>query len=304
MKLRRTHVIAMTNQKGGCGKTTATIGLAAALVAEGCSVAVVDTDPQCNATDTVDINRDQLAREGKLTLADAYLAQAPARSIEYHFGDRFGGHLTVVPGHRGLGTVRARLESELQVAIANGTYSDLDAEEIKSEHRQRLKKSLASLRGQRDIVLIDTPPDLDFLQSTALIAADWVIIPVFASGYDLDGLETLTRTVQKVRERYNAELSLLGVLLGNVDQRAKLDSDIYAALIKFFGQDSVFETVLHRFVKHREATVNGKTIIEHAPGHQAAEEFLTLAREVLQKLARADEEEEGNVVTRLEVNRA
>lgn len=304
MKLRQTHVIAMTNQKGGCGKTTATVGLAAALVEEGYSAVIVDTDPQCNATDTVDINRDELAREGKLTLADAYMLQRPARDIEYHFGNRFDGRLTVVPGHRGLGTVRHRLESELQAAIANGKYTDLDAEDIKNEHRQRLAKSLASLRGQRDVILIDTPPDLDFLQSTALIAADWVIIPVFASGYDLGGLETLTRTVQKVRERYNPQLDYLGVLLGNADPRAKLDSDIHSALISNFGKERVFETVLNRSVKHREATVNGKTIFEHARGQQPAEQFMMLAREVVGRLERAEERSAANNVTLLEANRA
>ena len=304
MKLRHTHVIAMTNQKGGCGKTTATVGLAAALAELGYSATVVDTDPQCNATDTFDIDRDQLAKDGRLTLADAYMAKRLARDIEFDFGDRFGGNLTLVPGHRGLGTVRHRLETELQAAIAEGKYSDLDAEDIKNEHRQRLRRSLDSLRGQRDVILIDTPPDLDFLQSTALIAADWIVIPMFASGYDLGGLETLMRTVQKVRERYNANLPVLGVLLGNVDPRAKLDSDIHGALVNHFGSERVFETVLNRSVKHREATTNGLTIIEHARGQQPAEQFLMLAREVISRITQAEQSEHVDNVVALEASRA
>lgn len=301
MQLGRTHVIAMTNQKGGCGKTTGTVSLAAAFTEEGLSVTVIDTDPQCNATDTFGIDRDQLAREGRMTLADAYIAQRPAQDIAYDFGDRFAGKLSVVPGHRGIGTVAHRLEAELQAAIANGKYSDLEADDIKNEHRQRLRQSINSLRGQRDIVLIDTPPDLGFLMSTTLIASDWFIIPLFPSGYDLKGLETLLRTVQKVQERYNPNLRLLGVLLGNSDARAKLDNDIHGMLIKKFGEERVFHTVVYRSVKHREATVNGLTIFEHAHGQQPAEQYSALAREVIERLRAAEAADEEPEL--LEANR-
>jgi chromosome partitioning protein len=240
MQLQRTHVIAMTNQKGGCGKTTTTVSLAAALADLGLLVTVTDTDPQCNATDTFNIDREQLAAEGRFTLADAYIAKRPARELQFDFVDRFNGRLTVVPGHKGIGTVSHRLEAQLQASIANGEYSDLDADDVKNEHRQRLKASLDTLRGEKDVVLIDTPPDLGFLMTTALMAADWFIIPVFPSGYDLKGLETLLRNVQKVQERYNPELRLLGVLLGNTDARAKLDSDIHAMLVRKFGSEFVF----------------------------------------------------------------
>src|SRR3712207_9046259 len=105
----------MTNQKGGCGKTTATVSLGAALAEDGLSVTVIDTDPQCNATDTFGVDRDQLAAEGRFTLADAYIAKRPARELEFDFGDRFGGRLSVVPGHKGIGTVAHRLEAQLQI---------------------------------------------------------------------------------------------------------------------------------------------------------------------------------------------
>jgi chromosome partitioning protein len=275
----RTHVIAMTNQKGGCGKTTGTVSLAAAIADEGLNVTVVDTDPQCNAT---------------------YITKRPARELEYDFGDRFGGRITVIPGHKGIGSVASRLEAQLQAAIANGEYSDLDADDVKNEHRHRLRRSLDSLRGQRNIVLIDTPPDLGFLMTTALIASDWYIIPVFPSGYDLKGLETLIRNVQKVQERYNPNLRLLGVLLSNSDARAKLDNDIHQMLVQKFGKDFVFQTVVNRSVKHREATVYGQTIFEHAPGQPAAEQFRSVAREVFSRLAQA---EESGTEELLEVNR-
>jgi chromosome partitioning protein len=293
MRFGRTVTITLANQKGGCGKTTSAVSIAAALADQGLSVCVVDADPQCNATDTFGIDRDQLTHEGLYTLADAYLGKKAAREIEYEFDDgRFGGLLTVMPGHRALGTVPHRLESQLQATIANDDYSDLDADDIKNEHRHRLKQSLESLRGVRDVIIIDTPPDLGFLMTTALIASDYYIIPVFPSGYDLKGLETLWRTVDKVRERYNPQLALLGVLLGNFDSRPKLDNDIQQMLTQKFGQGVVFATNIHRSVKHREASVYGKTIFEHAPDHPAAEQFRSLAQEVLKRLGPVAEGEE------------
>ena len=136
-------------------------------------------------------------------------------------------------------------------------------------------------------MVVDTPPDLGFLMTTVLIASDWYIIPVFPSGYDLKGLETLYRTVDKVRERYNPNLRLLGVLLGNFDARPKLDSDIQKMLTQKFGEHIMFSTVIHRSVKHREASVFGRTIFEHAPGQQAAEQYQSLAKEVLSRLEKA-----------------
>lgn len=292
MRFGRTVTITLANQKGGCGKTTAAVSIASALAGRGLSVCVVDADPQCNATDTFGIDRDRLVHDGLYTLADAYLAKRPAREIEYDFEEeRFGGHLTVVPGHRALGTVSHRLDSQLQATIANDDYSDLDADDIKNEHRHRLKHSLESLRGVRDVIVVDTPPDLGFLMTSALIASDYYVIPVFPSGYDLKGLETLWRTVEKVRERYNPGLSLLGVLLGNFDARPKLDNDIQKMLTQKFGESVVFGTTIHRSVKHREASVYGKTIFEHAPEHPAAEQFRSLAGEILERLGPAAEGE-------------
>lgn len=288
MGLGRTHIVALTNQKGGCGKTTSTVSLAAACARLGLKVTVVDTDPQCNATDSFGIDRERLAEEGRFTVADAILAKRPARDIEHDFGDRFGGNLFVVPGHKGLGTLSQRLEGQLQSAIADGKYSDLDIDDLKVEHRQRLRKSLESLRGERDLIFIDTPPDLGFLMTTALLAADWFVIPVFPSGYDLKGLESLTRNVQKVQQRFNPKLHLLGVLLGNADSRAKLDFDIYGMLTQSFGKERVFKTAITRSVKHREATVYNSTIFEHAAEQPAAEQFLTVAKEIVERLQTAE----------------
>ncbi len=284
MKLSRTMIVALANQKGGCGKTTTAVSLTAGFAQDGYTACVVDTDPQCNATDSFGVDRDELAKAGRYTVADIYLAKKPASEIAVGFGNRFGGRLTLVPGHRGLVSVSHRLESQLQAAISSEDSSDLDADDLKNEHRQRLKHSLDSLRGVYDLVFVDTPPDLGFLMTTALIAADYFVLPVFPSGYDLKGLETLMRTVEKVQKRFNPKLRLLGVLLGNYDAVAKLDSDIHKMLSRKFGSHLIFQTTINRSVKHREATVYGQTIFEHAQGQQAANQFLMLTREVAARL--------------------
>ena len=284
MKFPRTSIIVMANQKGGCGKTTSAVSLSAGFALEGYSACVVDTDPQCNATDSFGVDRDDLAKAGRYTVADIYLAKKPASEIAIGFGTRFGGRLALVPGHRGLVSVSHRLDSQLQTSLSTDDASDLDADDLKNEHRQRLKNSLDTLRGVYDIVFVDTPPDLGFLMTTALIAADYFIIPVFPSGYDLKGLETLMRTVEKVQKRFNPRLRLLGVLLGNYDAVAKLDSDIHKMLCRKFGAHLLFETTINRSVKHREATVYGQTIFEHAQGQQAANQFLSLGAEISKRL--------------------
>ena len=201
MRFKETQVITFANQKGGCGKTSSAISVAAGFAVAGYSVCLVDTDSQCNTTDTLGIDPDEHKNSGHPSLADIYLNRMPASEVEVSFGDRFQGLLTLVPGHRALRSVGPCLESEKIAALAGAQNSILDADDIANEHRQRLKESLGTLRGKRDLFIIDTPPDLGFEMTTALIASDWFVIPVFPSGYDLKGLETLALTVEKIRKR-------------------------------------------------------------------------------------------------------
>ena len=284
MKLTRTVVIAMANQKGGCGKTTTTVSLAAGLAKLDYRVVLIDTDPQCNATDCFGLDREALAKDGFFSVADAYLANRPMSEIVVNFPDRFGQSLFVAAGHRGLSAIPQRLESELQELLARDGSSNLEADDIRQEQRGRLRNSIESLRDQVDFVLIDTPPDLGFIMTTALIAADYFIIPVFPSGYDLKGLETLMGTADKVQKRLNPQLQLLGVVMGNVDSNARLDADIRQMLRRKFGEDRVFETFIGRSVKHREAPVYGRTVFEHAPNLPAAQQFSELSREVVKRV--------------------
>jgi chromosome partitioning protein len=284
MHLLDTKIIALANQKGGCGKTTTAVSLAAGFAHSGYTATIVDVDPQCNATDSFGVDRDDLAKAGRYTTADIFLGKKSAAEVEIVFQKRFRAELGLVPGHRGLTSVPQRLESALQAQLAHEDSSELDTDDLKNEHRERLKNSLNSLRGRRDVVLIDTPPDLGFLMTTALIAADFFIIPVFPSGYDLKGLETLMRTIEKVQKRFNPALRLLGVLLGNYDTTAKLDSDIHNMLSRKFGKRLIFDVKINRSVKHREATVYGRTIFEHAPDGQPAAQFVALVNEVTKRL--------------------
>jgi len=302
MKLKRTHIIGLVNQKGGCGKTSAAVNLAAGCVQEGYSACIVDSDEQCNTTDTF-FNRDDLVREGRYTLVDAYLKKRPMTSIALGFDDnRFDERLSVVPSHRGLASVQHHLEAQLQATVANENYSDIDADDIRNEHRFRFKNSVDTLRSKFDVVFIDTPPSLGFLMTASLIAADWYVIPVFPARYDLDGLERLTANANKIKERYNPKLRLLGVLLGRFDARTKLDADVRSQLDQIFGQ-RMFESVISVSVKTRESSFHCLTIFEHAPRDQAAEQYLSVTREILVRLEDAEQQPVEDEVTRLEANR-
>src|SRR5262249_10361130 len=117
MRFPKTQIIALVNQKGGCGKTTSAVALSAGFAHLGYSVCLADTDPQCNATESFGVRADSMAEEQKFTLADAYLKKRPATAIELDFADRFQGRLTLLPGNRGLSSVPAKLENELQIEI-------------------------------------------------------------------------------------------------------------------------------------------------------------------------------------------
>jgi chromosome partitioning protein len=119
------------NQKGGCGKTTSAVAISAAFARLGYQACLADTDPQCNATESFGIRADSLVEEGKFTLADAYLKKRGAPDIELDFGPRFEGRLTLLAGNRGLSSVPLKLESELQIAIADGVRTTLDADEMR-----------------------------------------------------------------------------------------------------------------------------------------------------------------------------
>jgi len=284
MKLERTEIIALANQKGGCGKTTTAVNLAAALAEAGYQVCLVDIDAQCNATENLGVDLDDHERARRFTVVDAFASKKPAREIAVTLETRAGGRLSIVPGSRGVSAVPHKLEAQVRATVADADGSELDADDLKNEQRLRFRTSLDSLRGVFDFVIIDTPPELGFIMTSGLMAADSYIIPVTPSGYDLKGLEKLDRTVKKVRERYNPTLRLLGVLVGRYDARTKLDADIAKMLRESFGAGLVFRTIIRQSAKLRQATVYGETIFEHAGDDKAAEGYMALAHEIVEKL--------------------
>jgi chromosome partitioning protein len=281
MKFKETQIIALANQKGGCGKTTSSVSIAAAFNKLGYSVALVDTDPQCNATQSFGIDPHVLYDEKMLSLLDAFLNKRAAKDIQIGFPkERFDDRLFVVPGNEQLGEVGIYLELEA-IQYSRFKKAEIDLDKIKDEHRNRLKESLKSLRGQVDVVIIDTPPNLGFLMTSALVAADWFIIPVFPSKYDLNGLESLTQTINQIRVTYNPELQMAGVLLGNFDKTTKLDTQIYSLLCKKFGETSVFQTTIGRGVRMKEMVFNNQTIFEFEDTATQANDFLKLVKEMI-----------------------
>ena len=301
MKLKHTHIITLANQKGGCGKSTTAMSLAAAFVKLGFTAALVDTDPQCNTTDHLGLDREAHAAAGGLSLADVFLAEAAAADVAIDMTAALPPadglrpvRPALVPGSRGLGSVEKRLEAELHARLADGGASLLDADEIRDAHRRRLSDSLDTLRGRYDFVLIDTPPELGYLMTAALIAADWLVVPTFPSGYDMKGLTDLARTADKVRQRFNPGLELLGVLLGNFNHVAKLDRDLYSRLRDTYGEGVLFETTVNTSVRHREASVYNRTIFEHAPDQPASRQFVKVARELVDRIEAWEAERDGD----------
>ena len=284
MPERQTTTIAVVNEKGGCGKSTTSVNLAAGLALEGHPTCLVDLDQQVNTTQTFAIDPDELPKEGRFSALDIFLGKKRAIDIEIPFPDRFEGRLTLIPGSRGLGSVHHRLEATMQAELMEKSHSIIVADELRAEHRQRLKRSLGSLKGRRDFVILDTPGDLGFQVTTALIAADYYLIPVFPSGYDLQGLDALTASIAKVREKLNPSLKFLGVLFGRVDGRARLDADIKANLEEHLGREHVLQTIISNSVRVREAPLHNETIFEYDPTDKTAEQFKALTREVLDKL--------------------
>jgi chromosome partitioning protein len=278
------RVIVLINQKGGCGKTTSALSLAAGLALEGFQTTLVDLDSQCNATSNLGIDVDTLNKQRKYTAADVFLAKRKASDAELSFGERFGGNLHLLPGHRGLGSITFNLEAEVQTALVRQDDSVLAADDIRNEQRLRLKQSLESLRSERDIVVIDCPPDLGFLTTAALLAATHYVIPVKPSGYDLDGLERLTQTIRRTRERLNPNLAPLAVLLTMVNSRARLDSQMRTILENTFGRDIVSPVNINESVSLRQATLDKLTIYELDQNSTPARQYGEFTQNIIARL--------------------
>ncbi len=248
------RVFAIANQKGGVGKTTTAINLAAALAANDIRVLVVDSDPQGNATSGLGVSKE------------------PAIPSLYHvlLGDTHAKDAIRSTSFEGL---------DIITADKNLVGSNLELIDIPNRE-YRLRERLAEIRDAYQFILIDCPPALDLLTLNALIAADSVLVPIQCEFFALEGVSELMDTIDRIRESFQHPLAIEGILLTMYDDRTNLTRQVAADLRDFF-KDEVFRTIIPRSIRLAEAPSFGKPILTYDPRSKGAESYIKLAKEIL-----------------------
>jgi chromosome partitioning protein len=247
-------VIAITNQKGGVGKTTTAVNLSACLADLGKKVLMLDIDPQGNATSGIGIDKQKIKR----CIYDALINDIDARKIIVE--SSIGG-LDVIP-------------ATIQLAGAEIELVPTLSREV------RLKKVIEKIRNEYDFIFIDCPPSLGLLTLNALTAADIVLVPIQCEYYALEGLGQLVNTIDLVKKHLNSDLQIRGVILTMYDSRTNLSLQVADEVRKHFGE-VVFRAVIPRNVRLSEAPSHGEPIIKYDPRSKGAEVYKLLAEEVL-----------------------
>jgi chromosome partitioning protein len=248
-------VIAITNQKGGVGKTTTAINLGASLAANEIRVLLIDSDPQGNSTSGLGIDKNP----ENSTFYNALLGGLP---LEDTIIKTDCDGLDLVPADKNL-------------VAANLDLVDLPDREFK------LRRALVSVRDRYDYILIDCPPALDLLTLNALVAADSVLIPIQCEFFALEGISQLMDTIDKVRDSFSHPLKIEGILLTMFDDRTNLARQVADDLREFFSAD-VLSTVIPRTIRLAEAPSYGKPILMYDPRSRGAESYIKLAKEILE----------------------
>ena len=248
-------IIAVTNQKGGVGKTTSTVNLGASLALLGQKVLLVDIDPQGNATSGVGINKGDMDQCVYNILVDDIDAREVCVPTDVE-------NLSIVP-------------ATIQLAGAEIELVSAMSREV------QLKKSLEDLKSDYDYILIDCPPSLGLLTINALTASDSVIIPVQCEYYALEGLSQLLNTIRLIQRHLNKQLMIEGVLLTMLDARTNLGLQVIEE-VKMYFQDKVYKSIVPRNVRLGEAPSHGKPITVYDPKSKGAEVYLELAKEVME----------------------
>jgi len=247
-------VITIVNQKGGVGKTTTTINLAASLALAGKDILVIDTDPQGNSTSGLGISRHGLEK----SLYDVYAGRC---EITDSLKATVMEHLCILPSTIDL------LGFEVELSGKEG-------------RENMLNSMISSIRDKYRYIFIDCPPSLGLLTLNALVAADSVIIPVQCEYYALEGLGLLTKTLRLVRSSFNPNLEIEGIILTMFDPRNNLSREVATEVKKYFG-DKVYDTVIPRNVTLGEAPSHGKPILLYDVRSKGAQSYLSLAKEIL-----------------------
>lgn len=248
-------IIAIANQKGGVGKTTSCVNLAASIAAMGRTVLMIDLDPQGNATMGSGVNKHKLEH----TALEVLLAECEP--------------------HQAIHSTQAGYD----LIPANRELTAAEVELIQASRKEyRLSQALSKIKGQYDYVLIDCPPSLNMLTVNALVASDSVLVPMQCEYYALEGLTGLVETIESVQSTVNQKLALEGLLCTMYDPRNRLTGEVSAQLHQHFG-DKVFKTVIPRNVRLAEAPSFGLPALIYDKSSQGAQAYLQLAQEVMKK---------------------
>ncbi len=257
------NIFAVTNQKGGVGKTTTTVNLAASLADVGKKVLVVDLDPQGNATTGCGVEKEDI----EFSSYDVIMTEAKAADAIVNCED-IG--LDIIPTNTDLAAAEVQL---IDVKLR--------------EHRLRL--ALESTREKYDYIFIDCPPSLSMLTVNALVAAKGVLIPIQCEYYALEGLSSLLRTVERVKQRANPHLEISGLVRTMYDARNNLANQVSNQLIQHFS-DKVFHTVIPRNVRLAEAPSHGLPVVNYDRSSRGAIAYMAMASEFMRKLKKQTKE--------------